>query len=92
MRILILGGGGMLGQKIAKELAQVGGINGRAITELHLVDAIAKPNSPESAPFKVSSEIQDITATGVCNRLVETRPDLIFHLAAVVSGEAELNL
>jgi nucleoside-diphosphate-sugar epimerase len=91
VKILILGGGGMLGQKIANELARSGGLNRQAITELHLVDAIAKPSTPESAPFTVTGEIQDITAQGVCEKLVATRPDLIFHLAAVVSGEAELN-
>ncbi len=89
MRILILGGGGMLGQKIAIELARLGKIQDRKISHLHLVDAYNAPTVPQGASFETMSEISDITVAGAAEKIIATKPDLIFHLAAVVSGEAE---
>jgi nucleoside-diphosphate-sugar epimerase len=40
-------------------------------------------------PFEGASVVSDLAAPGEAEKLVATRPDLIFHLAAVVSGEAE---
>ena len=40
-------------------------------------------------PFEGASVVSDLSAPGEAEKLVATRPDLIFHLAAVVSGEAE---
>jgi len=40
-------------------------------------------------PFEGASVVSDLAAPGEAEKLVATRPELIFHLAAVVSGEAE---
>src|SRR5688572_21648822 len=40
-------------------------------------------------PFEGASVVSDLAAPGEAEKLVATRPQLIFHLAAVVSGEAE---
>ena len=40
-------------------------------------------------PFEGASVVSDLSAAGEAEKLVARRPDVIFHLAAVVSGEAE---
>jgi nucleoside-diphosphate-sugar epimerase len=40
-------------------------------------------------PFEGASAVSDLAAPGEAEKLVASRPGLIFHLAAVVSGEAE---
>lgn len=40
-------------------------------------------------PFEGSSVVSDLSTPGEAEKLIARRPDLIFHLAAVVSGEAE---
>ena len=78
MRILVLGAAGMIGQRLVDRLRAAGTLAGRQIEQLVLVDAVA--------PADV---IADLADPGVAARLAEDRPDVIFHLAAVVSGEAE---
>jgi nucleoside-diphosphate-sugar epimerase len=40
-------------------------------------------------PFEGASFVSDLSAPGEAEKLVASRPELIFHLAAIVSGEAE---
>jgi nucleoside-diphosphate-sugar epimerase len=40
-------------------------------------------------PFEGASAVSDLSMPGEAEKLVAQRPDTIFHLAAVVSGEAE---
>ena len=40
-------------------------------------------------PFDGASFVSDLSAPGEAEKLVASRPELIFHLAAIVSGEAE---
>jgi nucleoside-diphosphate-sugar epimerase len=88
MRILILGAAGMLGRKVATRLAQDGALAGKRITHLLLADA-AEEASHLSADFEVEAVVAELTKTAVSAQLVASRPDVIFQLAAVVSGEAE---
>jgi D-erythronate 2-dehydrogenase len=76
MRILIVGGAGMIGRKLAARLTQDGALGPAAISELSLLDV-------------AESGAGDISRPGVAEEAVAARPDVIFHLAAVVSGEAE---
>ena len=85
MHVLIVGAAGMIGRKLADRLVVDGNVGGRRIERLTLVDVVA-PASPDGRAEAVSA---DLAAPGEAERLVENRPDLIFHLAAVVSGEAE---
>lgn len=87
MRILILGGAGMLGRKLAERLAAAASLGGRAITGLHLHD-IVEP-AAIAAPFPVTTAVGDLAVSGVAEAAIAGRPDLVFHLAAIVSGEAE---
>jgi D-erythronate 2-dehydrogenase len=90
MRILVIGAGGMIGRKLAEALAREATLGGRTIAALHLVD-VTPPPVPEGLPGRIVSEAADLSSPGVPERLVEARPDVIFHLAAVVSGEAEVD-
>jgi D-erythronate 2-dehydrogenase len=88
MKILIVGGAGMIGRKLAQRLARDGHLGGAAIASLKLYDVV-EPQKPEGAGFPVTLETGDLPAPGETDRLVADRPDVIFHLAAIVSGEAE---
>lgn len=87
MRVLILGAGGMIGVKLADRLVADGQLAGRKIEHIELVD-LHEPNPTEG---RIPSECRaaDITEAGVAEALIANRPDVIFHLAAMVSGGAE---
>jgi nucleoside-diphosphate-sugar epimerase len=53
-----------------------------------LVDVV-EPARPEDASVGVEALVADLSEQGVAAELVAGRPEVIFHLAAVVSGEAE---
>jgi nucleoside-diphosphate-sugar epimerase len=82
-RVLVIGAAGMIGRKLAARLAHEG-----ASEELLLHDVV-----PSSAPAGVRVRTQCLggvlSAPGEAERVVAARPALIFHLAAIVSGEAE---
>jgi nucleoside-diphosphate-sugar epimerase len=88
MRLLLTGAAGMIGRNLAERIARDGAIGGRAVTALDLVD-IVTPVTPEGAAFAVRTEAIDLATEGVAAQLIDARPDVIFHLAAIVSGEAE---
>jgi len=90
MQILILGAAGMVGRKLTDRLVQEGQLGGKAISRLILHDVVT-PFRPD-APFPVDTLTSDFSAPGEAERLVANRPDVIFHLAAIVSGEAESDL
>jgi nucleoside-diphosphate-sugar epimerase len=91
IRVLVIGAAGMIGRKLARRLAGDGAIGDRGISALALVDVVAAP-APESgrgpAP-EVDTIVADVTEPDVATELVASRPEVIFDLAAVVSGEAE---
>lgn len=88
MRVLIIGGAGMIGRKTAERLAADGHLAGRAISAMTLYDVV--PGAvPQGAKFPVTITTGDLPAPGEAEKLVADRPDVIFHLAAIVSGEAE---
>ena len=90
MKIAITGGGGMVGRKLAEHLALDGVICGREITGLTLYDVV-EPTAPFGAKFPVKLRTGDLPATGQTELVLADWPDVIFHLAAIVSGEAELD-
>lgn len=87
MRIAIIGGGGFIGQKLARALAARGELRGAAIDGMTLSD-VATPPTVE-APFPVSCETLDITDRAALDRAIPDGTDVVFHLAAIVSGQAE---
>ena len=88
MKILILGAAGMVGRKLTERLLADGRLGDAAITALRLHDVVA-PAPAVEPPCPVEVRASDISAAGEAARLVAERPDVIFHLAAIVSGEAE---
>ncbi len=87
MRVVIIGGGGMLGQKLARALSQRGEIGGHAITQMALAD-IVDP-APVEASFPVITRKLDITNRAAVDALLAGGAGIIYHLAAIVSGQAE---
>lgn len=90
MRVLITGAAGMIGRKLTARLLRDGEVATRAISHLDLHD-IVPPEVPASAAFAVRCLTGDLSDPGAASTLVASRPDIIFHLAGVVSGEAEAN-
>jgi nucleoside-diphosphate-sugar epimerase len=89
MHILIIGAAGMVGRKLTTRLLREGAVGGAAIEKLTLVDVVS-PEKPETT-VAIDSFAVDLSTPGVAETLVEGRPDLIYHLAAIVSAEAELD-
>ncbi|WDR04938.1 SDR family oxidoreductase [Devosia rhodophyticola] len=89
MKILIIGAGGMVGRKLTVKLQGAGALNGQPITALTLADIFA-PEVPQGG-IKTTSVAADLSRDGAAEELLAERPDVIFHLAAIVSGEAEAN-
>ncbi|QDA36379.1 SDR family oxidoreductase (plasmid) [Paracoccus liaowanqingii] len=87
MHILTIGAGGMLGRKLTERLAR-DGLAGRPVDTLTLVDIMA-PDAPVELANKTDCVAADLSAPGTAARLIAPRPDVIFHFAAIVSGEAE---
>jgi nucleoside-diphosphate-sugar epimerase len=90
MHILITGAAGMIGRKLTARLVRDGALNGRSIESFTLID-VAAPQRPEKFAGAVDARAADIADPAAAGAAVAGRPDVIFHLAAVVSGEAELD-
>jgi D-erythronate 2-dehydrogenase len=90
VHILITGAAGMIGRKLTERLAQDGELAGKRIDKLTLVDVVA-PTAVRGFAGQVEAMAADLSEPDKAAAAVENRPDVIFHLAGVVSGEAELD-
>ena len=88
MKILIMGGAGMIGQKLLNLILKKEEINNEKISEITLFDIIDAPY-PQDTNILINSTSGDISDEKVSKNLISSRPDIIFHLAAIVSGQAE---
>ena len=89
MRVLILGGGGFLGSRLAKELVHNGGLTQGEIVRLTMVDvAFAEEKLHDARVEYIQADFSD---EGTITNILQQQPHVIFHLAAIVSGEAEKN-
>src|SRR3954447_12226089 len=91
MNVLITGGAGFLGQRLAKKLLEIGTLTARdgsrqPIDRLTLVDVTTStlPSDP-----RLESIAGDISDRALLERLIAVDTTSVFHLAAVVSGQAE---
>src|SRR5476649_873459 len=80
----------MVGRKLTERLLRDGRLGSREISRMTLHDVVA-PAKPAKAGFPVDTMASDFAVAGAAEKLVADRPDVIFHLAAIVSGEAELD-
>jgi nucleoside-diphosphate-sugar epimerase len=90
MHILITGAAGMIGRKLVARFVTAGALNGKPIDKLTLID-ISAPQKPQDFIGRVETSAADIADAVAARAAIAGRPDVIFHLAAVVSGEAELD-
>lgn len=88
VRILVTGAGGMVGRKLTARLLADGHLGGRPLAALLLHDVLA----PEAASPLAAARTGDLADAGEAEALAAFRPDVVFHLAGVVSGEAEADL
>ena len=88
MHVLILGAAGMVGRKLSERLLKDGRLGNREISGMTLQDVVA-PEKPAKATMPVKVVASDFADAGAAAGLLADRPEVIFHLAAIVSGEAE---
>ena len=93
MKVVITGGGGFIGRKLAHRILALGQLTGasgqkEAITEIILFDAVAPPDG-EFSDDRVRAVVGDITDAGLVANVIDANTNSVFHLAAVVSAGAE---
>ena len=88
MHVLVIGAAGMIGRKLVERLGAEPEVFGFEVSKLTLADAFQSP-VPNSLQAITTSLTLDLAAPGEPEKLIAGRPDVIFHLAAIVSGEAE---
>ena len=86
MKLLITGGGGFVGARLARTLLQRGHLAGQTIDALVLTD-IAPPPADLLADSRVQARTGPLLAQ--LDALREDAFDSVFHLASAVSGECE---
>jgi D-erythronate 2-dehydrogenase len=90
MHILITGAAGMIGRKLTARLIADGALNGQPVDRLTLLD-VSEPERPGRAGARIDAVAADIADPATARAAIAGRPEVIFHLAGVVSGEAELD-
>ena len=90
MHVVVTGAAGMVGSKLIARLVKDGGLNGKPIDKFTLTDVVA-PERPAGFGGEVDITTGDLAAPGAAEKLIAERPEVIFHLAGIVSGEAELD-
>jgi D-erythronate 2-dehydrogenase len=100
MHVLVIGASGFVGRKLVARLVKDGEIGEERITRLTMTDVI-EPDQVSSTTIKTRSRAADITDPDSIQKMLNdpdddddataTPPDVIFHLAAIVSGAAEMD-
>ncbi len=93
MKVVITGGAGFIGRKLAQRILAQGELTGpsgerEAVTELVLFDAVAPPDE-ELADARVRAVTGDIADAALVAKVIDAQTNSVFHLAAVVSAGAE---
>ena len=88
MHVMVIGAAGMIGRKLVERISAEPGVLGYDVAAMTLVDVVAPP-VPAGLSAIASALALDVSDPGAAESLVARRPDVIFHLAAIVSGEAE---
>ncbi len=88
MHVMVIGAAGMIGRKLVEKLGSDAEVLGFDIDKLTLVDVI-EPPVPAALASVADALALDLSEPKRRSELAAMRPDVIFHLAAIVSGEAE---
>jgi nucleoside-diphosphate-sugar epimerase len=88
MHVAVIGAAGMIGRKLTNRLVADGRLGETAVDQLTLVDVITPP-APTGWDGALELTTADLSVAGAPEEVLAGRPDVIFHLAAIVSGEAE---
>ena len=88
MKILVMGATGMVGRKLIERLLSDGELRGSVISAIHGFDVVEGAFN-DTGSIDVTLSAGDISDAATVDALVAEQPDIIFHLAAIVSGEAE---
>lgn len=91
MKVLITGGAGFLGKRLARRLLELGSLTGadggkRQIEQLVLLDVVAAEGFHDPRVRVVTGDIAD---TALLDSVIDADTVSVFHLAAIVSGQAE---
>ena len=91
MRVVITGGAGFLGARLARAVLDRGALTdargrSRAVREVVLVDVVSPPALADPRVRAVQGSLED---KSLVEAIVSPDTDSVFHLAAVVSGQAE---
>jgi nucleoside-diphosphate-sugar epimerase len=81
MKVLVIGAAGMIGRKLCERLLKDGRVGDADIDELVMADAVAGDLGAGVAFAR--NAIVDLAQPDAAEMLLTSRPDLIFHLAAV---------
>ena len=90
MHVAIIGAAGMIGRKLAEHIAHTSSFGGQAVRTLNLVDLL-EPQPLTTLTGTCSTAVMDLSEADAARTLIADRPDIIVHLAAIVSSDAEAN-
>ncbi len=96
MNIVITGGAGFLGVRLARELLRRGSVSlagaaPRAIARITLLDRAAPPSdlAADARVTAITGDLNELLKPGAVGKALAQDTNLVFHLAAAVSGECE---
>ena len=93
MKVVITGGTGFIGRRLAQRLLQRGALAGPDGRETAIDELVLFDNAPASPPLAADKRLKivtgDIAEAATLRRLIDQRTGSVFHFAAVVSGQAE---
>lgn len=89
MKLLITGGTGFVGTRLARELLSRAALGGAAIERLVLADQFALPQAAAALADDPRVEVRVGPLLTQCRSFAQDRFDGVFHLASAVSGECE---